>query len=464
MKRFVFFLGFAAILMIPLKTEAGWSRNLEGYGSCVRQTSDGGYIIAGSITITDTAISCLIKTDELGNTTWTKTYGKGYLDWVEQTGDAGYVAAGRGDLIRTDNNGDVIWRNNYDSVSYDGLIYNGHILCVQETSDSGYIVSGHLWRNTEYGGVEYIWFLKTSSKGDSLWAGTYGLGGWVTLCSSRQIAEVQDGYIILGYGQFDLDGKAVTRLIKIDGKGDTLWSSDFEERAFSMTKTAENGFILTGQNNDEDLLIACLDSLGAEQWEKTYGDQGYDDGWSISTADDGCFIVTGEKYNPSNFNGDVWLLKLDSLGDTLWTRTFGFDTLDYGCCVRQTSDAGSIMLATSLAFPANKGIWLIKTDSLGLLGISEPVTPVTHQPSSPSSPSSEIEIASSIGSEVALRYSNCPKGFHASVYDAGGRRVDEIKSAAASGTIRWGRGREPGCYFIVAQGGNTRPAKVVIVR
>ncbi|NLI99266.1 hypothetical protein GX441_11495 [bacterium] len=73
----------------------------------------------------------------------------------------------------------------------------------------------------------------------------------------------------------------------------------------------------------------------------------------------------------------------------------------------------------------------------------------------------------SIGSTITLSYSNCPNGFSASVYDATGRRVDELRSSQTHGTIQWGGGRGcywPGVYFIVPQVEKASPSKVVLVR
>ncbi len=87
-----------------------------------------------------------------------------------------------------------------------------------------------------------------------------------------------------------------------------------------------------------------------------------------------------------------------------------------------------------------------------------PVTPVTHPLST------DFELVSSIGSTVTLRYSNCPNGLRASVYDAGGRKVDELYAPTQSGALSWGSHQSPGVYFIVPQGISTKSVKAVIVR
>jgi hypothetical protein len=91
----------------------------------------------------------LIKTDASGNIQWAKTYGGTSSDWalsVQQTSDGGYIVAGSTDffgeglddifLIKTDANGNVQWAKTYGGTSYDWAF------SVQQTSDGGYIVAG----------------------------------------------------------------------------------------------------------------------------------------------------------------------------------------------------------------------------------------------------------------------------------------------------------------------------------
>ena len=84
------------------------------------------------------------------------------------------------------------------------------------------------------------------------------------------------------------------------------------------------------------------------------------------------YIITGVIV-PSPNNGNVYLLKTDSNGDSLWTRQFGGNNTDIGYFVRQTKDGGYIICGESANFGG--GIYIIKTDSLGLVhtgtGIAE---------------------------------------------------------------------------------------------
>jgi hypothetical protein len=75
------------------------------------------------------------------------------------------------------------------------------------------------------------------------------------------------------------------------------------------------------------------------------------------TQDNG-YIVAGYTYGQLY---DVYLLKIDTLGDTLWTKSYGDWHNDMGWCVRQTSDNGYIIVGETQSF-GNYKMYLIKTE------------------------------------------------------------------------------------------------------
>jgi hypothetical protein len=190
--------------------------------SSVQQTSDGGYIVAGytySFGAGGDDIF-LIKTYANGNLQWAKTYGGTWDDWarsVRQTSDGGYIVAGftgsfgaGGDdifLIKTDANGNISWAKTY------GGTYSDYAYSVQQTSDGGYIVAGYTY---SFGAGDYdIFLIKTDANGNVQWAKTYGGTSDDWAFSVQQISD--GGYIVAGYtGSFGVGGAF---LVKTDANG-----------------------------------------------------------------------------------------------------------------------------------------------------------------------------------------------------------------------------------------------------
>ncbi len=147
-------------------------RGTDGYYSCVRRTSDGGYIVGGNTAWQgpNKGYALLVKIDPGGNVQWNKTYGAGSerLQSIEQTIDGGYIFAGYTRthtvgsddfwLVKVDSNGTMQWSRNYGTEANDEANY------VQQTSDGGYIVGGD-----SLSLIGRAWLVRTDSKGDMLW-------------------------------------------------------------------------------------------------------------------------------------------------------------------------------------------------------------------------------------------------------------------------------------------------------
>jgi len=380
---FFIIITFISTSVLPQAPDTLWTKTFGGtgydLGTCVQQTSDSGYVLIGSTQSYGVGEDdfWLIKTDEAGDTLWTKTYGGHSYDYgysVQQTFDGGYILTGEtysfpfndwnGWLIKTDAAGDTIWtkvlgRNNNDDFAR----------FAQQTSDSGYIVVGY---TRSYGaGNEDAWLIKTDIAGDTLWTKTYGGidGDWGF---SVQQTE-NNGYIIAGGTESFGSGDRDVWLIKTDTIGDTIWTlvlggadNDF---ANFVEQTSDSGYIVTGHtrsfgSGNHDVWLIKIDKAGDTTWTKTFGGIESDWGSSVQQTKDSGYIITGMTASFATGYQDVWLIKTDVYGDTIWTKTFGGNDYDRGYSVQQTNDDGYIITGVTQSFGAgDRDAWLIKTTS-----------------------------------------------------------------------------------------------------
>jgi hypothetical protein len=315
-----------------------------------------------------------------------RTYGGSEWDWafsVQQTvPDGGYIIAGLTEsfsfsnsdayLVKTDSLGDTLWTNHY---GFPGVWNCSQIRCVQQTfPDGGYILAGTTTDSCEFGDDD-IYLIKTDPLGNELWTKIYGD---TADDFGFSVQQTQDGgYIIVGYTESFGAGSRDVWLLKTDPLGDTLWTKTYggvnSDVGYSIQETQNGGFIIAGATDIKpptgawDVWLLKTDSLGDTLWTKTFGGSIRDDGYSVQQTSDGGFIIAGSTLPLGAPWFDVYLLKTDSLGDTLWTKTYG-DTFDEeSFSVQQTQDGGFIIAGWKIfSFGTDpKDLYLLKTDALG---------------------------------------------------------------------------------------------------
>lgn len=162
----------------------------------------------------------------------------------------------------------------------------------------------------------------------------------------------------------------VSWLIRVDSVGETLWSRSYD-RSLSLNhvqKTVDGGYILTGSISFEEiyyLLLLKTDSLGDTLWSRMYKNHERSSGYTVQQTRDGGYIILGGidaslPQGPVHFN--TWVLKVNHLGDTLWTRLY--DHL-WGQIIQETSDGGYIAIGNQMKPTKYDGFELYKLDSVG---------------------------------------------------------------------------------------------------
>ena len=119
------------------------------------------------------------------------------------------------------------------------------------------------------------------------------------------------------------------------------------ERCYSVVQTSDGGYALAGITSsigagDYDMWLVKIDASGNMEWNQTYGGTEAESCLSVVQTSDGGYILAGST-NPTNTNDDVYLIKTDASGNSMWTKSYGGGNDDYGQSVQQTSDGGYII-------------------------------------------------------------------------------------------------------------------------
>lgn len=224
-----------------------------------------------------------------------------------------------------------------------------------------------------------IYLLKLDQYGNKIKEEKYGGTG---RDYGKQIIDVNDGYVIVGTSnstgitEFDHD----ICLIKLDYNFSVIWNHTFGEsgieEANSILQNKDGNFVITGLTNSQEfhginLLILEIDSNGEKiLWNRTYGNNGFDEGRSIVETNDG-YVIAGrtKSYSDDSKYSDAWILKINKTGHHVWNYTYGFEFNDLFNQIIKLDD-GFIMVGHTSKINENDvekwNGYIIKTDENGV--------------------------------------------------------------------------------------------------
>jgi hypothetical protein len=344
--------------------------------------------------------SCFIQSQDI---LWEKSYGGLHADYLfdaQPTADYGFILAGsslsdktgnknennHGDLDywiwKMDEKGNLDWQKSLGGSGFDLL------QSIKNTKDGGFILAGTSNspqtpkgaignKKEDCKGITDFWVIKLNAKGEEQWQKTIGGDGQDELLCAFQTSD--GGYMLGGSSNStlspkkditekgtidvkpDLTGKTEKCrgnmdywIVKLDNTGAVQWQKtyggEYADVLRSMEQTADGGYILGGYSNSPrsgdkteansgigDYWILKIDTVGEIEWQKTYGGNGDNQLYVIHQTTDGSYIAGGNSNSTSalSFMGgtvsngtDYWVMKMDEKGEVIWSKTYNFGKVD----------------------------------------------------------------------------------------------------------------------------------------
>jgi len=383
---------------------------LAAAAACIAATPDGNYIVSGMVGgqwAMTSADGWIVKIDPLGDTIWTRRIGGNDLDMLGAiiVNDNKYIAVGFKGVFLSGRQG---WLLEYDASgnklvdrTYGGAL-NDALGDITPTNDENFLVLG---QTKSYGtdSTADVWLVKLNNAFDTIWTKHFDLGAIV---GDSALEDNGNGIMPFGNNKFLMTANScmlcdgtdgIAWYATIDTSGQIIGSPHIFDKgpknvfAGGIRPTTDGGAIITGATSmidsvyshvpplppfrSEDMWVLKLDANADTVWTKIYGQYGvYDGGFSIFQTSDGGYFMSAYSqidcvqgvYDFDN----VWMMKLNSGGDTTNVCRWGGPGNDDLLTVIPASDGGAIGVGCynsnsnplSGPIPGNCNYMIIKTD------------------------------------------------------------------------------------------------------
>lgn len=263
--------------------------------------------------------------------------------------------------------GDVLWSRTYGSEESEGT------RAMIQTPDGGFLMAGYTWSLGN--GCSDVLLIKTDADGNQQWMKTIGSSGWeyaYGLCNAAGGGYYITGYTT-GYGTLSKD----LILYKTDADGNEQWRRTFGgsdiEVGKSVVQAPDGSVIVCGYTQsqgtgEDDIMLIKTDAAGNQKWIRTYGGTSSELGKQVLVNSDGDYVILGSTGSLGAGNRDYWLICSDTAGNVNWSKTYGNDGYQECYSVIETSDGGYLISGDSDIHGVDfLNIYLVKTDPAGNL-------------------------------------------------------------------------------------------------
>ena len=407
----------------PFTGEIDWLSTIGGSGedsgNDLVATPDGGFLIVGTTNsidgdITDKATTdndiWIVKVDSNGSLVWNKTYGSsnrddGYGIVASNDGNyvvSGYVAGGDGDvsefegfhdywIFKINPSGDILWEKSH------GFSGGDQAKSIINTNDGGYLVTGYFDITASEGqgndatgdstahntddtrssnnmlhGIGEYWAIKLDANGNKVWRNYFG--GSNDDKSFDVIQTSDNGYLVVGASEsddFDVTDNSGGHdfwVVKINAAGEKIWTKSFGgleiDNGYAITTTQDGNFLFVGDTRstsgditnplgNADSWAVKFSPTGSMIWQKTNGGTAFESARGVSNFNNSTYLVTGSTRSTdgditlNNGQNDAWIYLLDESGTLLFEKTIGGSSLDFGITSIKSSDNAIIMVGNT---------------------------------------------------------------------------------------------------------------------
>jgi hypothetical protein len=345
-------------------------------------SSDGGYLMVGYTNNTDMNDCDLyvMKADAQGNFVWDREFGGSRPDYaynIIETGDGNYFIVGYsasfsgGDLdiylIKMDAAGNKIWEKTYIGPG------NEEGREIIRTSDGNFVIVGHT--NTNLSSQD-MFLMKIDPTGAVMWIKYYG-GSNDDFGDS--VKQCPDGGFIIGGETYSYGQGGDAYLVRTNSNGDTLWTKHFggaqSEEIVSVLSNNDGSYTYAVRDSsngaDVDVRVMKSDASGGVVWNKLYSGPQKDTPHRINKVSDGGFIVAAISRSFGWINPDMWVLRLNSGGDTLWSKHFGDTEHEHCYSAKESPDGGFLAAGHSRSYGPSQKVMFVKMTEAGTVSIEE---------------------------------------------------------------------------------------------
>ena len=217
------------------------------------------------------------------------------------------------------------------------------------------------------------WFVSCKTNGDSLYS-------YVESPSPYEcpvMIKVQDSVVLIaGFTRLNTLGGDDMTLMTLNkdygfAQSTVNYGGTGDDRAFAMIQSQDGNVLLAGSTSSfgagsDDIWVLKVKPTGDTIWTKTYGDTNDERAYAMVQTQDSNVLVAGTISSRGAGSDDIWLLKVNANGDTLWSKTFGGTSAEKPICMVQTLDGNILVAGRTASFGAGLwDIWLLKVKPNG---------------------------------------------------------------------------------------------------